>query len=76
MRLIDFTIGTEFFTSAGRWRCTDVGSRTVIAIALDRTDESWYRGPPFAVSEVVFDEYDVEGCSLDATEFEIEPPAT
>jgi len=25
-------------------------------------DESWYNGPPYAVVERVFDEYDFEGC--------------
>ena len=25
-------------------------------------DESWYNGPPYAVAEEVFDEYDFEGC--------------
>ena len=24
--------------------------------------EGWFRGPPYAVAEVVFDEYDQEGC--------------
>lgn len=25
----------EFFTAAGRWRCTDVGSRVIVAISLE-----------------------------------------
>lgn len=57
--LADFKIGTEFTTKTGRWRCTDVGSRTVIAIKLDHPeDETWYNGPPY-VAEHVFDEYDM-----------------
>lgn len=27
--------------------------------------EGWFSGPPYAVTEVVFDEYDQEGCSLE-----------
>lgn len=34
MKQTDFEIGTEFYTTAGKWRCTDVGSRTIIAIKL------------------------------------------
>jgi len=34
----DFEIGTEFFTVAGRWRCTDVGTRVVVAISLEPRD--------------------------------------
>jgi len=29
-------------------------------------DPSWLNGPPFAVAEIVFDEYSMEGCSLTA----------
>lgn len=42
---------------AGRWRCTDVGSRTICAIKLEG-DPSWWSGPPYAVAEHVFDEDD------------------
>ena len=65
MRHADFHIGTEFYTAAGYWRCTDIGSRVVIAIRLDAPDASWYTGPPYAVAECVFDEDDLEGCSLE-----------
>lgn len=54
----DFRIGLEFFTEAGRWRCTDVGSRTICAIKLDEHPLDWYNGPPYAVAEFVFDEND------------------
>jgi hypothetical protein len=64
MKHSDFKIGTLFTTPAGRWRCTDVGTRTITAIKLDHPeDPSWYVGPPYAVAEHVFDEYDVEGCA-------------
>lgn len=34
MRHEDFSIGTEFLTDTGRWRCTDVGTRTIAAIKI------------------------------------------
>lgn len=64
MKHSDFRIGVEFTTGSGRWRCTDVGTRTIVAIKLDKPDASWYNGPPFAVAESVFDEYDFAGCEL------------
>ena len=27
-------------------------------------DPSWLKGPPYAVPEMVFDEYDIDGCTL------------
>ena len=63
MQHSDFRIGCEFRTSGGRWRCTDVGTRTIVAIKLNHDDEpSWYIGPPYKVVEHVFDEYDLEAC--------------
>jgi hypothetical protein len=63
MKHSDFKIGFEFLTETGRWRCTDVGSRTVAAIRLDLDhDPAWYDGPPYAVLEHVFDEDGIEGC--------------
>jgi hypothetical protein len=60
----DFSIGTEFYTDTGRWRCTDKGTRVIVAIHLDKDDESWYNGPPYAVTEHVFDEYDFAACRI------------
>ena len=65
----DFRIGLEFYTASGKWRCTDVGTRVIVAIKLDRNDSSWYVGPPYAVAESVFDEHDLGGCSLDPENF-------
>jgi hypothetical protein len=63
MKRADFQIGCEFLTASGRWRCTDIGKRTIAAIRLDHDDDpSWYNGPPYAAMEIVFDEYDFEGC--------------
>jgi hypothetical protein len=63
MKHSDFYIGCEFLTGSGRWRCTDVGKRTIAAIRLDYdNDPSWYNGPPYAIVEDVFDEFSIEGC--------------
>ena len=55
MKHSDFKIGIEFLTATGRWRCTDVGTRTIAAIRLDLDhDPAWYNGPPYAVVERVY----------------------
>lgn len=61
MKIEDFTIGTEFQTSTGqRWRCTDVGCRTILAIELDPDlPKAWFAGPPYAVPEEAFDEIEI-----------------
>lgn len=65
MKHADFHIGLEFVASAGfRWRCTDVGTRTILAIQLDRANPDWYQGPPYIAKEVVFDEQEMERCHL------------
>ena len=62
MEHAEFKIGMEFMTATGRWRVTDIGTRTVIAIKLDQEDPRNYNGPPYSILENVFDEYDLEGC--------------
>jgi len=66
LTLSDFTIDGHFFCADKPWRCTDVGTRVITAICLsEHPDEhSWFNGPPYAVSEIVFDEYAQEGCSI------------
>jgi hypothetical protein len=80
----DFVIGETFWCGGRQWRCTDIGTRVITAIRLDRVDvgspaperrrtlgrveaesEGWFNGPPYAVSESVFDENDMGGCSLE-----------
>jgi len=65
MNHTDFFIGCEFMTGSGKWRCTDIGTRVIVAIRIDDhpDDPSWYNGPPYAVAEHTFDEYDQEGCT-------------
>jgi len=60
----EFKVGAEFKTDGRRWRCTDIGSRTIVGIEIDdREDQTWFAGPPYAVIEVVFDEYDQVECT-------------
>jgi hypothetical protein len=58
MKLEQFTIGMEFQTNTGqRWRCTDIGTRTILAIYLDPNQSAdWLKGPPYVVPEIVFNE--------------------
>jgi hypothetical protein len=35
MRHDEFKIGLEFLMGDGRWRCTDIGTRTIEAIRVD-----------------------------------------
>ena len=61
MKLSDFAIGIEFEISTGqRWRCTDVGQRSIVAIELrEELEDAWFLGPPYPVPEVVFNEHDM-----------------
>lgn len=64
MKHTDFEIGTNFYTVTGqRWLYTDVGSRTILAIELDpKLDNNWFKGPPYIVEEIVFDEKEIQRC--------------
>lgn len=87
MQHTEFFIGLEFWCGDKRWRCTDVGTRVVVAISLEprdmvrvevdpidkskrtemrylSTDPRDLAGPPYGVVERVFDEFDIEDCSL------------
>lgn len=69
MKHSDFHIGLEFLGPAGfRWLCTDVGTRTVVAVRLDHEDPNWYQGPPYIATEEVFDERELESCHLSEDE--------
>ncbi len=66
----EFAIGLEFYTATGKWRCTDIGSRVIVAIELNQEDKRNYIGPPYSICECVFDENDFGGCALTFSEFE------
>jgi hypothetical protein len=38
MKLSDFKIGEEFWCGDRQWRCTDIGSRVVVAMRVDRVE--------------------------------------
>lgn len=59
----DFTIGLYFYTSTGKWLCTDVGTRTICAIKIITTTDYLETCPPYSVVEYVFDEDSILGCS-------------
>ena len=62
----DFVIGGTFWCSDLRSRCTDIGTRVIVAIKLDHDDEpSWHNGSPYAVLESVFDEHEMEAWALE-----------
>lgn len=64
MEHADFVIGQSFWTDTGEWICTDIGTRVIVAIKANWDDPSWHNGPPYALAETVFDEYDFGACFL------------
>jgi hypothetical protein len=54
MKHEEFRIGIQFWCGGRRWRCTDVGSRTVVGICLE----------PHEVVSVVSVTGDVEGSGM------------
>lgn len=79
MKHSEFEIGCEFYCNGERWRCTDIGTRVIVAIPMEgqvtrfnsesqqleiiSADESWLNGPPYARAETVFDENDLPALS-------------
>jgi hypothetical protein len=62
----EFVIGETFWWGRLPWRCTDIGTRVVMAIRLDiYPDSSWFNGPPYKVGEIVFDESAIKECTAD-----------
>jgi hypothetical protein len=70
MKHADFYPGLLFQTAIGRWKCTDVGQRTVTAIHLEAVHDDparhpdpdhprWSEGPPYGLAEQVLDESDI-----------------
>ena len=84
MNCSDFVLGGTFWCADRQWRCTDIGTRVIVAIRIDSVQigsnlpdrrrtlsrseaetDGWFNGPPYAVAEVVFDEDDMESCTLE-----------
>jgi hypothetical protein len=73
MKHSEFEIGKTFWCGGRPWRCTDIGTRVIVAILLEHDDDpTWYNGPPYAVAESPFDEYDIEGCEAEPDPYLIE----
>jgi hypothetical protein len=49
MRHEEFHIGGIFWCGGQRWRCTDTGTRTIIAICLDRVEVASTSGGPVRI---------------------------
>jgi hypothetical protein len=64
MKINEFHIGLEFMDNIHVYRCTDVGTRTIAAIVLDKDDDRWYVGPPYIIPEVLLDEKAMRKCFL------------
>lgn len=65
MKHSEFRIGVEFLAQAGyRWRCTDVGKRTIVAVCLTGQNQALLEGPPYMAEEIVFDEHEIQRCHL------------
>jgi hypothetical protein len=60
-------VGTRVITAICLDSVTVGGSNPALYRALDRaqaTRDGWFNGPPYAVPEVVFDEFDQAGCTI------------
>lgn len=73
MKLEDFKIGERFYNPTGReCVCTDIGTRTIVAIPVPTEDDEeskrtafWIKGPPYMVTEEVYNERQIKECFLD-----------
>lgn len=86
MKRREFRLGELFWCAGQRWRCTDIGTRVIVAISIEphevvtldpvagehctpierrhvTHDPAWLTGPPYAISEAVFDEHSMVACS-------------
>jgi len=56
MRKADFYIGLEFYMGTGKWQCTDIGTRVVIAIRIDQVQVCKSDGKGNTTTEIVTDD--------------------
>jgi hypothetical protein len=60
----DFKIGDHFWTASGRWLCTDLGTRCVVAYLVSYKDLFKASNDSWDLQEnIVFYPYDFGGCS-------------
>lgn len=62
MQLSDFTIGLEFKCSGNRYRCTDVGSRVVVAIRIEPVIIAWVKDGHRGQRKLTYEKAIMEGC--------------
>lgn len=67
MKHSEFEIGQNFFCNDEEWKCTDIGTRVIVAIKLSDLEGEPLTGPPYVVYEHTLDEYDLRGCSKEKT---------
>ncbi len=84
MQINDFDIGLNFYMGDQWWRCTDVGTRTIVAIkhinkfncpivqpGIIGIEESYQhidKTGTAGIAEHVIDEDDMEACSLETSD--------
>jgi hypothetical protein len=57
----DFTIGQEFLCGGKRWRCTDIGTRVIVAICLEDTEYVSHKDGEEVKRTLTREEADAEG---------------
>lgn len=78
MKHEEFKIGEGFAIDGRAFVCTDIGTRTIVAIPTrakvggagesnelseaETLKDGWLNGPPYAVQEIVIDENDMPAC--------------
>ncbi len=70
MELSDFRIGQVFWIYHQKFKCTDIGTRVVVAIRANIFDEEFDPGPPYASCETVLDENDLPVCTLEERDYD------
>jgi hypothetical protein len=61
MRHEDFTMGAEFTCGDQRWRCTDIGTRVIVAICLSEACVASFRNGCIETKVLSKDEAETEG---------------
>lgn len=64
MDLQDFKINEVFWTGAGKWVCSDIGTRTILAVKYEEMIEQYGNivDDPVCCIEHPFHRYDWGGC--------------
>jgi len=57
INISDFFIGLEFYTAGGKWRCTDIGTRVIVAIRIDQITVSMHNRKKGTATAIVNDDH-------------------